>query len=256
MTQTKIYTLPRLHVNDMLEKETQFPLSQEQSHYLSKVMRCRIGDRVRLFNGKDGEWLGAITSIYRNQVELQLLEQLKTQEPEPDIWLVFAPLKNERMHFLIEKATELGASSLVPVITERSITTRVNIEKMTRYAEEAAEQSERLNVPSLHEILPLGDLLAHWPAERALIFCDESGSGIPLHEALKAREPRKCAVLIGPEGGFTKAELEQLHQLPYVIPVGLGPRILRADTAALVALAGVQMFWGDWHKTPRFITSN
>jgi 16S rRNA (uracil1498-N3)-methyltransferase len=249
-------TLPRLFVSHPLEGGAMLSLSREQSHYLAHVMRCRKGDALRLFNGTEGEWRGEIHAIGRHQVDIMLTEQLRAQQTEPDIWLVFAPLKGDRLHMLIEKSTELGVTALLPVITQHTVHARFNHDKLARYTEEAAEQTERLTVPPVHMVQPLMELLESWPVERRIIFCDESGGGRPIKEALMELPAGSYALLTGPEGGFSKAELEYLHQLPYVIPVGLGPRILRAETASIAALTCAQLFLGDWSQPPRFTVTS
>ena len=215
-------------------------------------MRRAIGDNLRVFNGTDGEWLCRITAARKREVMVELIEQLRPQESEPDIMLAFAPIKQDRLHGIIEKATELGVSAIIPVITARTISSRINQEKCLRYAEEAAEQCERLAVPIMHEAKTLSSLLAGWDSTRTMIFCDESGGGIPIARFLMDKKPGRYALLTGPEGGFTHEELEHLRKLPYVGAVGLGPRILRADTAIIAALACIGAHVGDWQKAPRF----
>ena len=185
----------------------------------------------------------------------------QAQRPEPDLWLCFAPIKRARLDFLAEKATELGASRLVPVMTRHTIVTRVNGERLAANAREAAEQCERLSVPTVAAPVKLEALLADWPAERRLFLCAEAGAARPIAEALLAEAgldeaglaegaPRPAAFLTGPEGGFSAAELDALAKLPFVVPVGLGPRILRADTAAIAALASWQAILGDGKERP------
>ncbi len=225
-------------------------LEPSQAHYVKTVLRLGQGDVVALFNGRDGEWLGRIDGVGKGWCSVALFEQRRLQDAAPDLWLVFAPLKRGRIDFLVEKATELGVSALYPVYTRRSVVERVNLERLRANAIEAAEQTERLSVPAVAEPQPLERMLAHWPADRRLLLCDESGAAPPIAESLTAAAPGACAVLVGPEGGFAETELDALRKLPFVSPVGLGPRVLRADTAALAALAVLQAIAGDW-RLPR-----
>lgn len=223
-------------------------LAEGQAHYLTRVMRREVGDRAVLFNGQDGEWLAEIRDSGKRHASMALLKQLRLQESGPDIWLIFAPIKQGHMEFLVEKATELGASRLMPVTTRRTIVSRVNEEKMRKHAIEAAEQSERLDVPAIAPLVPLEQYVQKWPDERLLIFADEAG-GTPMADlAAGMARTVPLALLIGPEGGFTPEERARLRELPQVRAAGLGPRILRADTAALAGLATLQAIWGDGHK--------
>ena len=175
--------------------------------------------------------------------------QLRAPEPEPDLWLLFAPIKRARLDWLVEKATELGASALVPVWTARTQAERLNLDRLRAHAIAAAEQSERLSVPEMRSPEALDRVLAAWPAERRLIVCDESGAGEPIAEARRSLPAAPAALLVGPEGGFDRTELDALGKLSFVTRVGLGPRVLRAETAALAALAVFQAIAGDWRHT-------
>jgi 16S rRNA (uracil1498-N3)-methyltransferase len=180
---------------------------------------------------------------------------LRPQRAEPDVWLLFAPVKRARIDLIVEKATELGATRLMPVITRRTTVARVNLERLGAIAIEAAEQCERLSVPVVEPQAPLDAVLARWPAGRTLFVADEAGGGAPLGQVLgqglDGARPKSWALLIGPEGGFAQAELDALRQFQFVTPVGLGPRVLRADTAVTAALAVVQSWIGDWAHSPR-----
>jgi len=210
-------------------------------------MRRGVGDAISLFNGRDGEWAARIDAIGRGWCSAALVKQSRPQAPEPDLWLVFAPIKRARVDFLAEKATELGVSGLWPMFTRRTVVTRVNADRLRANAIEAAEQSERLSVPEVFEPVTLPEIRARWPGERRVILCDETGKGAPIAAAL-AEMPADSpyAVVTGPEGGFAEGELDALGDLPFVTRVTLGPRVLRADTAALAALACFQAQVGDW----------
>ncbi|KZD01899.1 16S rRNA (uracil(1498)-N(3))-methyltransferase [Oceanibaculum pacificum] len=238
----------RLHTGESLQPGQPVALPKEQAHYLRSVLRLTPGDKVALFNGRDGEWLAEIVELGKSAALLTLARQLRPQADEPDLWLVFAPVKHARIDFLAEKATELGVSALWPVFTQRTNVSRVNEDRLRANAIEAAEQSERLTVPMVMAATKLEAALASWPAGRRLIVCDETGGGIPVAQALSDNVVSGNAVLIGPEGGFTETELDGLRKLPFVTAVSLGPRVLRADTAALAALACFQAVAGDWRQ--------
>jgi 16S rRNA (uracil1498-N3)-methyltransferase len=216
-------------------------------HYLLNVLRQRQGDRLALFNGRDGEWGAVLTAVERRRARLRVEEQLRVQQPEPGPSLLFAPLKRTRLEFLIEKATELGVARLEPVLTRHTVVDRVNLGRLSSIAIEAAEQCGRLTVPELAPLAPLLERVAVQPAARPLYLADETGAGAPLLQAL-ARGPGD--LLVGPEGGFAADELALLRQSPAVVPVSLGPRILRAETAALAALACWQAALGPATPTP------
>jgi 16S rRNA (uracil1498-N3)-methyltransferase len=225
-----------MFVDAELADAARLPLPFAQSHYLLHVMRARIGDRVSLFNGRDGEWLARIAETTRRECTLACERRIAEQDEDDDLWLVFAPVKKTPADYLTQKATELGVSILQPVITRRTIVHRVNTERMRANAIEAAEQSGRTTVPEIREPIELPKLLAIWPQERRLLFCDETG-GPPIGDALADRSASPWAVIIGPEGGFDNAEREMIRAVTATVPVSLGKRILRADTAALAALA-------------------
>jgi|SRR5579871_1652240 len=226
----------RLFVEQSLHADARVAPSPAQAHYLLHVMRARIGDGVSLFNGCDGEWLARITEATRRDCVLACEHQTQEQSQDDDLWLVFAPIKKAPADYLAQKATELGVSVLQPVVTHRTIVHRVNGGRIRANAIEAAEQSGRLTVPEIRETVDLADLLAAWPRDRNLLFCDESGAP-PILEALRKAPQGSWAVLIGPEGGFDDDERKAIRALPSTVPASLGQRILRADTAALAALA-------------------
>jgi len=241
----------RLFVTAPLAEGAVITLPKPQAHYLGAVMRAAIGEAVLLFNGSDGEWLGHIAYLSKSAAGVALAKCTRPQEVEPDLWLLAAPIKRDRIDLVAEKAAELGASALWPVFTRRTIVSRVNSERLQAHLLEAAEQCERLCVPELKPPMPLERALAGWDASRILLFLDESGSGPPIADGLKdlpAGAP--LALLIGPEGGFAPEERRLLAGLPFTRPLSLGPRILRADTAAIAALAVVQALVGDWRLAP------
>ena len=224
--------------------------SPSQAHYLGTVMRLKPGAEVALFNGRDGEWLAHIERIGRGKASLAIRSQLRPQSASPDLWLLFAPIKRGPIDFLAQKATELGVSALRPVITRNTAVERVNVERLRANAVEAAEQCGRLDVPEVAEPQPLDAVLAGWSPGRRIMLCDETGTAPSVADGLP-REPGPWAVLVGPEGGFAPAELDALAKTPFVTRVGLGPRILRADTAALAALSCWQALIGDWRQAKR-----
>ncbi|HEX9159027.1 MAG TPA: 16S rRNA (uracil(1498)-N(3))-methyltransferase [Rhizomicrobium sp.] len=226
----------RLFVEQPLARDARVVLAATQAHYLLNVMRARTGDRVSLFNGSDGEWLASIAQVTRRDCMLMCERQMGRQTKDDDLWLAFAPIKKTPADYVTQKATELGVSVLQPVITRRTIVHRTNIERMRANAIEAAEQSGRLTVPEIRQTIDLGRLLQEWPRERKLLFCDEGGAP-PILEAIRNRDAGPWAVLTGPEGGFDETERKAIRALASTVPVSLGARILRADTAALAALA-------------------
>lgn len=236
----------RLYVTGDLGAGVTLALDEGPSHYLLHVLRARAGNHVLLFNGRDGEWRAEITQAAKRGVTATCLSQTARQQGVPDIWLVFAPVKKTPSDYLVQKAAELGVAVLQPVFTRRTIVGRINPERMAANAIEAAEQSGRLTVPEVREGVPLEKLLASWPSERRLLFCDEGGDAKAMTQAARESRGGPCAILTGPEGGFDADERALLRSLPFVTPVTLGPRILRADTAALAALALWQAVAGDW----------
>jgi len=227
----------RLYVEAALGEDLRIAPGGDQAHYLLHVMRAREGDRISLFNGRDGDWLARIAEISKRGCTLECERLSAGQKEEADLWLVFAPVKKTPADYLAQKATELGVRALLPVITRRTIVARVNLERMRANAVEAAEQSGRLSVPEVREPQSFEKLLAAWPQERRLLFCDEGGDAAPIAAALRDSPGGPWAVVTGPEGGFDPAERTALRAMACVTPVSLGERILRADTAALAALA-------------------
>jgi len=242
----------RLHIDQVLTGGAPVALGPAASHRLRDVLRLAPGAALALFNERDGEWLGHITELGRGRAALKIERRLRPPGPEADLWLLFAPIKRARLDWLVEKATELGVAMLRPVWTERTQTERLNLARLRSIAIAAAEQSERLSIPDLPPPERLSQTLADWPAARRLILCDESGAGAPIGEAVAAGGPApSAALLVGPEGGFAPSELDALGKLPIVSRMSLGPRVLRAETAALAAIAVYQAIAGDWHRNRR-----
>jgi 16S rRNA (uracil1498-N3)-methyltransferase len=242
----------RLHLEAPLAAGAQIALEAPRVHYLRNVLRLGPGAPVAVFNQRDGEWRARAIELGRNRGLLAVEVQSRAPQDEADLWLLFAPLKRGRIDYLAEKATELGVSRLQPVMSRFTSASRVNLGRLAANAREAAEQCERLSVPAVGEAVELMRLIGDWPAERRLLLCAERGPARPLAEVLADAAGgdleagrRPWAVLVGPEGGFAESELDALVDLPFVTSVGLGPRILRAETAAIVALACWQALLGD-----------
>ncbi len=221
-------------------------LTRDQAHYLFGVMRQVEGASVALFNGADGEWTSEIVAAGKKEGRLVCQARLRPQEIPPDLWLLFAPLKKARTDFVAEKAAEMGCRRVLPVFTQYTNAERVNRERLQAHAVEAAEQCGLLSVPEVAEPVSLEAALASWPDGRQLLFCDETRAGAPAVSVLHAAGPGPWAVLVGPEGGFSPEEGARLRGLSFAHPASLGPRVLRADTAAVAALAFFQATLGDW----------
>jgi 16S rRNA (uracil1498-N3)-methyltransferase len=249
------YPRTRLYVTEPLVTGAQVALGDKQAHYLLQVLRHKPGDPVALFNGRDGEWQGALQSAGKKNAVLAVEKLLRPQAQASDLWLLCAPLKGGKTEWVVEKATELGVARICPVLTRFTVADRINDTRLGAIAVEAAEQCERLDVPAIDALVPLETLLGRWDAARRLIYGDESGmGGSNARDMLPGMGMSSMAVLIGPEGGFSASELELLRSLPYVSGMCLGPRVLRADTAAIAALTLVQAFCGDWDGKPAFRT--
>ena len=233
---------PRLFVDVPLDSGGAITLDSGQSNYLANVMRLAPGDPVRLFDDRSGEWVARIGDVAKRAVTVLIGERLREREQVPDLWLLFAPIKKGRIDWLIEKATELGVARLQPVITRRTIVDRLNLDRLRAHMIEAAEQCDRTALPILSEPMKLDAAIRGWTADRALIFADEAG-GQRLTERAGAGP---AAILIGPEGGFTDEERQAIRAVEGACPVSLGPRILRADTAAAAAIAVWMAQAGDW----------
>ncbi len=253
---------PRLFINAPLAESAAAPLSAEQAHYLKNVLRRDEGDAVLLFNGSDGEFSAVIAELKKKGGLATVGAQTRPQAAEPDLTLFVAPVKRAALETIIQKSVELGARSICPVITERTVATRINRERLQAIAVEAAEQCGRLSVPAIDEAVKFEAMFDDWPSGRRLMFCDEAGDdetkawgggegrAAPALETLKSfdKKTESWAILIGPEGGFSPAERAALRARAFVAPVTLGPRILRADTAAIAALTLWQAALGDWRR--------
>lgn len=236
----------RLFVTETLGRDVAVAVAREQANYLFNVMRLVSGDTVALFNGRDGEWRAEVSEAGRRGGRLVCIEALRPQDCGPDLDLLFAPVKKARTDFIAEKATEMGCRRLAPVFTRFTNSERINAGRLRAHAVEAAEQCGILSVPEVAEPVRLDAALLAWDPGRRLLFCDETRTAPPAAEALRAAGPGPWAVLIGPEGGFAPDEAERLRALPFATPASLGPRVLRADTAAVAALAIWQATLGDW----------
>ena len=235
-----------MFIDAPLERGRSIAPEKKQCHYLSNVLRLKAGARARLFNGRDGEWLCELTQSGKKGCALTCIEPLPHLPPPPDIDHLFAPLKHARLDYMVQKATELGARRLRPVLTDFTMARRVNLARMRANAVEAAEQCNLVHVPEVLEPVRLEEALAEWEGRRTLIHCDEAAPLSDPIEALRRVPKGPLAVLIGPEGGFSERERRMLKEAPFARAISLGPRIMRADTAAVAALALVQAVLGDW----------
>jgi len=243
MSESKFRT--RIFCDADLGPDTPATLGPGPAHKLRAVLRASPGDNVLLFNGRDGEWHATLTDLGKTKAQALCTHQIRPQMPEPGPWLAFAPLKKDRLDTIVEKAVELGVERLIPVITARTENRRVKMERLHQQIIDAAEQCERLTIPTIDTPLALENIAQTWPQDRALIIAAERQGARTLPYVLTG-ERQALGVLIGPEGGFKAQELDWLLNLPISIPVSLGPRILRAETAAIAALAVMQALSGDW----------
>lgn len=248
MVQTPAYpphSTPRLFVDEALSEGRELRIEGGQAHYLLQVMRLREGAPVKLFDDLTGEYLATVAATGKRDLVLTVEAKLRDREVAPDLWLCQALIKKDRLDWIAEKSCELGITRFVPVLTQRCVADKLKDNRLRSQMIEAAEQCERTALPEIAELSKLDALLRVWPADRSLLFCDERG-GAPMGDALKSGEHRKSALLIGPEGGFSDEENAVIRALPQAVPVSLGPRILRADTAAIAAIAVWMSAVGDW----------
>ncbi len=244
------FSSPRLFVEAPLAEGGTVPLDRDQAHYLATVLRLGQGEGVLVFNGRDGEWRATLTGA-KSTAALRLADRTRPQPPAGNLHYCFAPLKHARLDYLVQKAVEMGASILEPVLTRRTQAARVNLQRMRSNAVEAAEQCGVLNLAEVRAPVRLAELLAEWPPDRLMIFCDEDAEVANPIEALRGASPVAeggVGVMVGPEGGFDEMERRALLALPRHLRISLGPRILRADTAAVAALALLQAVLGDWGR--------
>lgn len=252
---------PRLMIDAELQAGARIALDEGQARHVGTVLRLEEGDGLRVFNARDGEWRASVASKSKRGMSVYVEMLLRSAREAPDLDLLFAPVKRHATDLIIEKATELGARRIRPVMTQRTIAETVRVDRLNAIAREAAEQTERFDAPEVFEAVSLAKALDGWDASRPLIFADEagddegqawggeSGRARPISEALQpVRNASALALLIGPEGGFTAEERRMLRALDYVIPASLGPRILRAETAVIAALSILQALWGDWRE--------
>jgi len=242
-------SLPRLYLDTPLGVGARLVLEREPTNYLLTVLRMKAGESAIVFNGRDGAWLTRIADDHRKGAVLEAVVQTEPQTPASDLWFGFAPLKTGRLDYLVQKATEMGVGVIQPVITQYTQVSRLKADKLAANVIEAAEQCEVLSVPTLAPELGLGELVAGWRhahALRRLIFCDESAPSHSPTRELGDLAGLPVGILVGPEGGFSDAERQLLLAQDFVVPISLGPRILRADTAAVAALTVVQAIIGDW----------
>ncbi len=245
------FTKHRLYCDTALAAGGEIALTREQANYLMNVLRLRTSDTILIFNGREGEWLAALRAEGRKQASLEIKQQSRAQPAAPDLVYLFAPLKAARLDYMAQKAVEMGAGVLQPVLTRFTQVSRLNLDRLAANAVEAAEQCGILALPQVRPEKPLAAALAELEPERLLVFCDEAADLRDPLTALQAQSPGPLAVLIGPEGGFDEAERTSILNRERVLRLSLGPRILRADTAAVAALAIVQATLGDWPRQPR-----
>jgi len=234
----------RLFVDHTLGEAQSVPLNKDQAHYIFSVMRKSIGETILIFDGNNGEWEASIEEISKKSGVLFCIKQTKPQIMPPDLWLFFSPLKKVRTDFIVEKATELGVAKIIPVQTEHTNADRVKLSRLSAHAIEAAEQCGGTYIPKIEELQKINEVLENFPPDRRLLFCDEK---LPASEVnLKNLKKGKWAILVGPEGGFSEIERDYLKGLKFTFSISLGPRILRADTAAVTAISLWQNYLGDW----------
>lgn len=234
----------RLFVDHTLGEAQSVPLNKDQAHYIFSVMRKSIGETILIFDGNNGEWKASIEEISKKSGVLLCIKQTKPQIMPPDLWLFFSPLKKVRTDFIVEKATELGVAKIIPVQTEHTNADRVKLSRLSAHAIEAAEQCGGTYIPKIEELQKINEVLENFPLDRRLLFCDEKlqASEVNLENLKKG----KWAILVGPEGGFSEIERNYLKRLKFTFSISLGPRILRADTAAVTAISLWQNYLGDW----------
>lgn len=238
----------RIYVNEKLELNKTITLDEDQTHYLKNVVKYTTNDTLLCFDNQTGEYICQITDLAKKKTTIQVTEKVKNLYLCPDIWLLFAPLKKDKTDFVIEKATELGCRKIIPTITKYTITSNVKTSRYIAQSIEAAEQCRRTDIPEITEAMNIKELLQNWDVQRTLFFMDETLESKNFLQTLKENPTEKSAILVGPEGGFSEDELTLLRSLPFCKGATLGPRILRAETAATSALSCWQLISGDWSK--------
>lgn len=239
------HSTPRLFIDALLSEGSEQRIEGGQAHYLLHVMRLKEGAPVKLFDDRSGEYLATVAATGKRDLVLTIEARLRPREAAPDLWLCQALVKKDRLDWIAEKSCELGVARFVPVLTRRCVADKLKEDRLRAQMIEAAEQCERTALPEIAALVRLDELLHNWPSDRALLFCDERG-GTPIAQALQSGKQGKAAILIGPEGGFSDTENAAIRALPQAVPVSLGPRILRADTAAVAAIAVWMSAQGDW----------
>lgn len=234
----------RLYINCGFKKGDMHLIEGNQGHYLVNVLRVKEDETLTIFNGFDGEWDARVVKVGKGKTTIAIGQKIEGQTSEPDLWYMYAPVKKARVDYIIQKATELGVRKIIPVVTKRTNLDRVKHEKLVANAIEAAEQSGRMTVPLIEDLISSEDILREWPADRGLLFCDEKGEALQMKDINPDYD--KWAILIGPEGGFSPEERDMIKNHKNAYAVTLGPRILRADTAAVSALTLWQVYFGDW----------
>ena len=237
----------RLYFPGKLSLEDSVKLENKQVHYLINVMRKKIDDSILVFNSINGEFLAKISEIYKNTIIIDIIKKIRDVKIENDIWLLFAPVKKSPTEYIVQKATELGVSKIIPVITERTITKNLNLKRMQDIAIESSEQCERITIPEVCTIKKLKDLIPNWDNDRIIFFCDETirNNDVVKIDFQNLSTKSFGAILVGPEGGFSTNETNYLREKKFIIPIDLGPRILRSDTAAIAALSLWHYLNGD-----------
>ena len=242
----KVYSqIVRLYLDISFENNTNFKITEKQAHYLLNVMRIRVGSRIFVFNGFEGEFIAEIVQIQNHTVDCKLLEKMREQQDEKQLQLIFALVKKDRIFNIIEKCTELGVTSFQPVITERTQNHNYNLEKLRLYAIEASEQTRRLTIPKINDVQNLNLLINDWDANKSILFCNEN-DGTPFMK-IRNNLGKPVSILVGPEGGFSKKELDFLNSFNFIQSISLGPRVLRSDTAAISSVSCYQSKFGDWN---------
>lgn len=247
------HKIPRLYIENDVSVGKEIILSKEQSHYLLTVMRKSVTDKISVFNGRDGEFEAEIINNAKNSCQIKVTEKTRQFKNSPELTLIFSPVKNIKPEFIIQKATELGVREIIPCLFKNTVKTGANFDRLRHAAIEAAEQCERLDIPVIREITNFKLLTSNLQPDTNLLFCDESGKGKPIYDVLRdQKKGQRWAIIIGPEGGFDKSEIDHIYSLRNVFGVGLGARILKAETAAFTAIAVWQSILGDFNELPDF----